>query len=74
MPEARYRPLSDLTPVEREVERMRDQERARKRRSGRRGYTGQGDGVIGPQTRREIEGRDLPASVAAGPMRRKSRS
>lgn len=46
MPEARYRPLGELTPVEYEVERLR------------RRRTGWISGGVGPETAREL--RRLP--------------
>lgn len=57
MTEARYRPLSELTPVERDVERLRERERRPRKRSGRRaGRYGGSDG-IGPETMREARKR-----------------
>lgn len=55
MPEARYRPLYELTSVEREVERMRQRERPRVRRSRKRGYMGLAEGDVGPETIREAD-------------------
>lgn len=54
MTEAVYRPLSDLTPVEQEVERARTALRRKEARQARRLGAGECDEMIGPQTRREL--------------------